>query len=236
MEELDYEKTCEAESPATIANGHPMNADPPPVDEKSVSAKNSVSEEKIQACADLFMAQDESDEEDEGLPWPAWIDGDSLAPPCPSNLDVVDSLLDLASVTCSDEVVDLGAGDGRVCLRAATRFGARALGLEIEAREVEKFQRAIETLGLQDRVSVIQSDVREYDFSGVSAGTVVCLYLLPEAIQELRPKLDAALEAGARVVCNTWGLVWLEPIRTVSAGALHNADVFLYTAACLASS
>lgn len=225
MQKNTQEKISEVDSPASISNGTTRGT--------TVDEQNSIVKDKNDACAAFFTALDQDDEDEQGLPWPYWMDGDSLAPPCPSNLDVIDELLNLASVTCSDEVIDLGAGDGRVCLRAATRYGVRAVGVEIDGQQVNKFQKAIEALGLDEQVQVIHGDVREYSFADVSATTVLCLYLLPEAIQELRPMLDAALEAGSRVVCNTWGLPWLEPVERRTVGALHNADVFLYTYACL---
>src|SRR5215208_1956351 len=45
--------------------------------------------------------------------------------------DVVAKMLDLADVTATDTVYDLGSGDGRI-LMAAGRRGAKAVGIEID--------------------------------------------------------------------------------------------------------
>ena len=47
----------------------------------------------------------------------------------PTPQAVVDKMLDLAKVTSSDYVIDLGSGDGRTVITAAKR-GARARGIE----------------------------------------------------------------------------------------------------------
>jgi hypothetical protein len=61
----------------------------------------------------------------------------------------------------------------------------------------------------------------------ISFVTVLTCYLLPESILSIRAIFDAALANGTRIVCNTWGLPWLEPTRTVRAGA-SGTLVFLY--------
>ena len=51
--------------------------------------------------------------------------------------DVVIEMLKLASITGNDLVYDLGSGDGRLAIAAATLFGARAVGVEIDAHLAE---------------------------------------------------------------------------------------------------
>src|SRR5882724_5936382 len=48
----------------------------------------------------------------------------------PSPDDVVDRMLTMAQVTANDFVIDLGAGDGKIAIAAARKFGARANGIE----------------------------------------------------------------------------------------------------------
>ena len=54
------------------------------------------------------------------------------------------------------------------------------------------------------------------------------MYLLPEAILEMRSTLTEALERGVRIVCNTWGLPWLLPTHTLTIGRYHDAVVYVY--------
>ena len=48
----------------------------------------------------------------------------------PSPDSVVDAMLELAQVTASDVVYDLGSGDGRIPIAAAQRYGAFGVGVE----------------------------------------------------------------------------------------------------------
>src|SRR5713226_9892932 len=46
---------------------------------------------------------------------------------------VVEAMLELAHVTAADVVYDLGSGDGRIPITAAKKYGARGVGIEIDA-------------------------------------------------------------------------------------------------------
>lgn len=175
-----------------------------------------------------------SDEEDEENPLSGfWLEGDSLAPPCQAELDVVQEILTLAlghseekeEDECVSEAVvfDLGCGDGRICLEAARRFGCRAVGVEIEERLVEKARRLVANMELSERVEVRHEDLLETD---LSTATVIVCYLLPEAIELIKPKLEEALRRGVRLVCNTWGPKGFKSVKTVQCGLL-NASVTL---------
>src|SRR5688572_30826950 len=59
--------------------------------------------------------------------------GRSLAPYVPTPADVVERMLTLARVGPRDVVYDLGCGDGRIVIAAAQKFGARAVGVDIDA-------------------------------------------------------------------------------------------------------
>src|ERR1700704_6730864 len=48
----------------------------------------------------------------------------------PTPDEVVDRMLTMAQVTPNDFVMDLGAGDGKIAIAAAKKFGARAVGIE----------------------------------------------------------------------------------------------------------
>src|SRR3954451_14789495 len=52
----------------------------------------------------------------------------------PSPDSVVEAMLALAHVTAGDIVYDLGSGDGRIPIAAATQYGAFGVGIEIDAR------------------------------------------------------------------------------------------------------
>jgi hypothetical protein len=56
----------------------------------------------------------------------------------PTPQEVVDAMLKLANVTSKDVVYDLGSGDGRIPITAATFYGARAFGIDIDPPRIRE--------------------------------------------------------------------------------------------------
>ena len=50
----------------------------------------------------------------------------------PTPPEVIDRMLELAEVKANDVVYDVGSGDGRIVIRAAKKYGVRAVGIEID--------------------------------------------------------------------------------------------------------
>lgn len=119
----------------------------------------------------------------------------------PSPTSMVEKLLDMASVTPNDYVIDLGSGDGRNVVAAAKR-GARAHGIEYDADLVELSKRNAAKEGVSDRATFEKADIFVSDFS---KATVIVLFLTPEMNIRLRPKL-LSLKPGARIVANTFAI------------------------------
>jgi protein-L-isoaspartate O-methyltransferase len=115
----------------------------------------------------------------------------------PSPMEVVERMLQLANVTRDDVVFDLGSGDGRIVILAATRYGARGVGVEIDPQLVASAREAAKREGVDHVVTFVNADALAVD---VSPATVVTLFLSPEANLRLRPKLQSQLRPGARVV------------------------------------
>jgi len=117
----------------------------------------------------------------------------------PTPQAVVDKMLDMAKVTPSDFVMDLGSGDGRLVITAAKR-GARAHGVEYNPDMVELSRRNAEKERVAGRATFVKADLFETDFSQAS---VITMFLLPEINLKLRPKI-LALKPGTRIVSNTF--------------------------------
>lgn len=130
----------------------------------------------------------------------------------PTPTVMVEKLLDMAQVTSSDYVVDLGSGDGRNVIAAARR-GARAHGIEYDADLVDFSKRAAMKAGVGDKATFEKADIFVSDFS---KATVVVLFLTPEMNIRLRPKL-LALKPGARIVANTFAIGDWNADRTATA-------------------
>src|SRR5580765_5630025 len=115
--------------------------------------------------------------------------------PTPQN--VVDAMLTLAHVTPADVVFDLGSGDGRIPITAATKYGARGVGVEIDPDRIREATANLARAGVADRVTFLNQDLFETD---LRSATVVTLFLLPSLNQRLIPKFRQQLRPGARIV------------------------------------
>ena len=127
----------------------------------------------------------------------------------PTSQKLVDTMLDMAKVTSSDYLIDLGSGDGRTVIAAAKR-GARALGIEYNPDLVEFARRTATREGVNDRAAFEQADIFESDFS---QATVLTLFLLEKLNLRLRPKI-LDLKPGTRVVSNTFDMGDWTPDQT----------------------
>lgn len=114
----------------------------------------------------------------------------------PTRHATADAMLQLANVTASDIVYDLGSGDGRIPIIAAQKYGATGIGVEIDPRLVELSWRNANEAEVADRVKFVVGDLFETDFSDA---TVVTMYLSPSILNQLVPKLRS-LKPGTRIV------------------------------------
>lgn len=149
-----------------------------------------------------------------------------LAPYVPSPPPVVDRMLELAELTSSDTVYDLGSGDGRIVITAAQQFGARAVGVEIDPELVRKTRARIRDLNLTSRVRILNQDALTVD---LSSATVVTLYLLTASNKLLKPNLERSLRPGARVVSHDFAIEGWKPLKTDrirGLGRMHT--IYLY--------
>jgi SAM-dependent methyltransferase len=127
---------------------------------------------------------------------------------------MVERMLMMAKTTSADLVYDLGAGDGRLPIVAAQKFGASAVGIEYDRDLAALARRNAERAGVSGKVRIIQGDIFKEDFS---RATVVTLYLLPDLNQQLRPQL-LAMKPGTRVVSHAWDMGEWEPDATQRLG------------------
>jgi Methyltransferase domain len=125
----------------------------------------------------------------------------SKLPYVPTPQIVVDEMLKLAGVTAKDFVIDLGSGDGRVILTAARNFKAQGLGVDIDKTLVAFSNKQAKVDGLEDRAKFIEQDMFKAD---ISKATVVALYVLPDFMEKLRPKLVSELKPGTRIVAHDY--------------------------------
>lgn len=125
----------------------------------------------------------------------------SGGPYVPTPNIVVDQMLRMANVGAGDYVMDLGSGDGVIVLTAGNKLKASGYGADIDEELVRLSNERAKSLGIADRVKFEAKDIFKTD---VSKATVVTLYLLPEFMRKLRPKLYNELRPGTRIVSHDY--------------------------------
>ena len=134
---------------------------------------------------------------------PAPRDEASLAPYVASPEMIVEEMLRLADVGKEDVVYDLGSGDGRIVIMAASMYGARGIGFELDGDLVRLANENARRAGVAHLVEFRQQDVLTVD---LSPATVVTIYLGQEANLKLRPAIQSELCPGARVVSHDFDM------------------------------
>jgi len=133
-----------------------------------------------------------------------------VAPYVSSPLPVVRQMLILAELKKGETFFDLGAGDGRAVIMAAQEFGAKAVGIELREDLVKRGLTTIAELGIEDKAQILQADFFNID---LRTADVVYLYLTTSANEKVKPKLEAELKLGARVVSHDYEILGWKPIK-----------------------
>jgi precorrin-6B methylase 2 len=128
---------------------------------------------------------------------------DRLAPFDPTPQEVVERILALAGVRKNDLIYDLGAGDGRVLITAAKKYGARGVGFEIDAGLVKLARENARRAGVEKLVEIRQQDFLS---ANLSPASVVTLYLSYDGNLAVRERLNRQLKPGSRVVSYTFDM------------------------------
>ena len=148
-----------------------------------------------------------------------------VVPFVPTPTEVVQKMLELAKVQPDDVVYDLGSGDGRIVIMAAQKFGAHAVGVELDPGLYEKSSQRIRELGLQDRARILHENMFAVN---VRHATVVTLYLLTKVNERLRPMLERQLRSGARIVCHEFQVPGWKPAESIVFTATDGVEFKLY--------
>ncbi len=158
-------------------------------------------------------------------------------PYVPTPPELVEKMLDLAGLTASDYLIDLGCGDGRIALAAARR-GARALGVDIDPVRIQEAVAAARFAQMESRVLFRRQDLFR---TPIYEANVIALYLLPRINLALRPRLMTELRPGSRVVSHAFTMgdwppdgqdeldgrrifLWIIPAVAGGAWAITEAD------------
>ncbi|OGQ84068.1 MAG: hypothetical protein A3F90_14865 [Deltaproteobacteria bacterium RIFCSPLOWO2_12_FULL_60_19] len=151
----------------------------------------------------------------------------------PTPIEVVDRMLELAEVKKGDVVYDLGSGDGRIVIRAAKKYGVKAVGIEMDSWLVAEARAKAKEEGVEHLAEFRIEDGLKTD---ISAATVVTLYMLPWFNEAMRPRFQKLLKPGSRIVAHDYGIEGWPPARTEihdkveirPGGLVHRHTIYLW--------
>jgi cyclopropane fatty-acyl-phospholipid synthase-like methyltransferase len=141
----------------------------------------------------------------------AMVDYREEIPFVPTPIEVVDRMLELAEVKQADIIYDLGSGDGRIVIRAAKKYGARGIGIEMDETLIEKARKSAQVEGVSHLVEFLVEDALKAD---ISPATVVTLYMLPWFNEAMKPNFHKYLKPGSRIVAHDFGIEGWTPAKT----------------------
>jgi ubiquinone/menaquinone biosynthesis C-methylase UbiE len=125
-------------------------------------------------------------------------------PYVPTPHEVVRKMLSLAEVNKNDILYDLGCGDGRIVVTAAKEYKIRkGVGVDIDPERISESKENAREAGVTDRVTFLQKNLFEMDFSEAS---VLSMYLLPSVNLKLRPKILSDMKPGSRIVSHDFDM------------------------------
>lgn len=164
------------------------------------------------------------------VPFPAQAQekaAEKLAPYYPTPPSIVQKMLEVSGVKAGETMFDLGSGDGRIVMMAASKFKAKATGVELDASLARQSAEEIRRRGLDKSANIIQGDILKQDYSSAD---VVTAYLLPPAMQLVRPILEKQLKKGARVIAHDFEMTgWTpEKVESLEDDEGRSHTIFLY--------
>jgi precorrin-6B methylase 2 len=122
----------------------------------------------------------------------------------PTEQEDVPRMLKLAGLKDGDVVYDLGSGDGRIVFEAAKMHPAvRGRGIEIDEKLVMESRKVASANGLANRVQFLHQNAFDADLKDAD---IIAMWLWPELMRMLRPKILAEARPGTRIVTRIWDL------------------------------
>ncbi len=145
-------------------------------------------------------------------------------PYVPTTEQAVQAMLKLADVKKSDTVYDLGCGDGRIVIAAASNYGAHGVGIDINPVRINEAKENAKKAGVEKLVRFEEQDLFQAD---IHEATVVTLFLLQSVNLKLRPKLLQDLKPGTRIISNTFDMGDWKPEKEFTLGDAEDEDTYL---------
>ncbi len=151
--------------------------------------------------------------------------GKRRIPFAPTPHDIISKILSIANPNPDDKLYDLGSGDGRILIGAAQEYKCEAIGIESNP---ELYRLSLQKCKKNNvNAKIILGNFYEYSLRDAD---IVFLYLLPEALENLKPNL-LTLKRGARIICHDfpipgWKIDEVHKVYSYESGRKHT--IYLY--------
>jgi SAM-dependent methyltransferase len=141
----------------------------------------------------------------------------------PTRTEYLDTFFELAPVSSSDIVYDLGSGDGRLLFKALEKGAGKCIGVDMDPERIHVARETAKCRYLASKIAFVEADVMAVDLSEAS---VVLCYLNPSASAALRPKFEKELKPGTRIVMELFAVPGWKPVEVKGK---NNRHFYLYT-------
>ena len=128
----------------------------------------------------------------------------------PTPMKAVEKVLKYAEIKKGNQLYDIGAGDGRFLNVSTKKYGANAVGFELDPF-VYTLAR-IKQMFFGWKGKMIRSNFLKHDIS--DADIVIC-YMLPRTLAKFQSKFDKELKKGTKVVSYAFHIGSWEPKKII---------------------
>ncbi len=121
-------------------------------------------------------------------PWAPWWRTDKKT---------AEAICKLAKIGKKDIVYDLGCGDGELILLAAKKYGANAVGVEIDFL---RYFYAKTRVAINELNGKIKLKRKNFFKENISNASIIVVYLVPKTLDKLKTKFLNELKPGTKIV------------------------------------
>lgn len=128
----------------------------------------------------------------------------------PTKWPAVHEVLKHAKIKKGEIVYDIGAGDGRFVHIAASKYGAKAKGFELDpfVYFIAKFRQKINGW----KGEIVRANTFKQDLS--KADVIIC-YMMPKPLKKFQKQFDKQLKKGTRVISYAFSIGDWKPKKIV---------------------
>jgi 16S rRNA A1518/A1519 N6-dimethyltransferase RsmA/KsgA/DIM1 with predicted DNA glycosylase/AP lyase activity len=156
-----------------------------------------------------------------------WPPDSPWAPQWQINKELSKKVVSFSNITKKDVLYELGSGTGALLLTATEISKCKSVGIEIDP--VRFFVSYIRSK-FNKNSALIQIIKKDFKRVNLSSATVVYMYLIPEAMKKLTPKLKDELQHGTKIISYRYKIPLSKKENTIVLSKEDTtAKIYLYT-------